>query len=254
MSKAEPRKHPLQDVKILYGLAAGRCAFPTCRKEVVLESDPVDGRKQIGKIAHIVGHSDSGPRGDAAYPRNKLDTYENWVLLCPTCHDTVDALTSANDVKTLRSLKADHEQWVSQKLAIAIPEIGFAELEIVTKAIAQNCPPENKDLTLTPPVAKILKNGLTGRSQLLITMGLSKAREVREFVEHVSQVDSDFPERLKAGFVAEYDRLKTGGVAGDLLFESLRAFAGGSAQNFSRQAAGLVVLSYLFERCEIFEK
>lgn len=254
MSKAEPRKYPLPDVKMLYGLAAGRCAFPTCRKEVVLDSDPVDGRKQIGKIAHIIGHSDSGPRGDATYPRHKLDTYENWVLLCPTCHDTSDALTTANDVKTLRSLKADHEQWVSQKLTVAIPGVGFAELEIVTKVIAQNSPSENRDLTLTPPVAKILKNGLTGNSQLLITLGLSKAREVGDFVEHMAQVDSDFPERLKAGFVAEYDRLKAEGVVGDLLFESLRAFAGGSSQNFSRQAAGLVVLSYLFERCEIFEK
>jgi len=254
MSKAEPRKYPLPDVKMLYGLAAGRCAFPACRKEVVLESDPTDGRKQIGKIAHIVGHSDSGPRGDASYPRNKLDSYENWVLLCPTCHDTVDALTSVHAVQTLRSLKTNHEQWVSQKLTAAISEVGFAELEIITKAIAQNSPPESRDLTLTPPVAKIRKNGLTGHSQFLITMGLSKAREVREFIEHVAQVDSDFPERLKEGFVAEYNRLKIDGVAGELLFESLRNFAGGSAQNFSRQAAGLVVLVYLFERCEIFEK
>ena len=254
MSKSEPRKYPLPDVKMLYGLAAGRCAFPACRKEVVLEADSIDGRKQIGKIAHSVGHSDSGPRGDASYARNKLDTYENWVLLCPTCHDTIDALTSAHTVQSLRSLKTDHEQWVGQKLTVAIPAVGFVELEIITKAIAQNSPPENKDLTLTPPVAKIQKNGLTGHSQLLITMGLSKAGEVLEFVEHVAQIDSDFPERLKAGFVAEYERLKAEGVAGDLLFESLRAFAGGSAQNFSRQAAGLVVLSYLFERCEIFEK
>lgn len=254
MSKGEPRKYPLPDVKMLYGLAAGRCAFPNCKKEVILEADPVDGKKQIGKIAHIVGHSNSGPRGDAAYPRNKLDTYENWILLCPTCHDTADALMSTHDVTKLRSLKAEHENWVSQKLTVAIPGVGFAELEIVTKAITQKSLPESCDLTLTPPVAKIKRNGLSGHSQLLITMGLSKAREVRDFVEHVAQVDPDFPERLKAGFVVEYDRLRTEGVLGDLLFESVRHFAAGSSQDFSRQAAGLVVLSYLFERCEIFEK
>jgi len=254
MSKSEPRKYPLPDVKMLYGLAAGRCAFPNCRKAVVLEADPKDGRKQIGKIAHIVGHSDSGPRGDSSYPRGKLDTYENWVLLCPTCHDTVDALTSAHTVHGIRELKTVHEQWVGQKLTVAIPAVGFAELEIVTKAIAQNSPAENKDLTLTAPVAKIRKNGLTGHSKLLITMGLSKAREVGSFVEHVAQMDSDFPERLKAGFTAEYDRLRDGGVTGDLLFEGLRAFAGGSIHDFARQAAGLVVLTYLFERCEVFEK
>jgi len=240
---------------MLYGLAAGRCAFPACRRrEVVLDPDPTDGRKQIGKIAHIVGHSDSGPRGDASYPRKKLDTYENWVLLCPTCHDTVDALTSAHTIQNLRDLKTDHEKRVSQQLTVAISAVGFAELDIVTKAIAQNSPPENNDLTLTAPVAKIRKNGLSGRTQFLITMGLSKAREVGRFVEHVAQADPDFPERLKAGFTVEYDRLKVGSVSGDLLFEGLRAFAGGSFQEFSRQAAGLVVLTYLFERCEIFEK
>jgi hypothetical protein len=239
---------------MLYGLAAGRCASPGCRKEVVLDFDPMDGRKQIGKIAHIVGHSDVGPRGDAAYSRGKLDTYENWVLLCPTCHDTVDALTSAHSVASLRELKANHEQWVSEKLTIEIPNVGFAELEIVTKAIAQNGTSENNDLTLTAPIEKIRKNGLTGKSQLLITMGLSKAREMRRFVEHVAQIDADFPERLKAGFTTEYARLKGGGISGDLLFEQLRAFAGGPGQDFTRQAAGLVVLTYLFECCEIFEK
>jgi len=254
MSESEPRKYPISQVKMLYGLAAGRCAFPNCRKEVVLDLDPIDGRKQIGKIAHIVAHSDGGPRGDSTYSRDKLDTYDNWVLLCPTCHDTVDALTNAHTVASLRSLKTNHEQWVSQKLTVEITNVGFAELEIVTKAIAQTSTAANKDLTLTAPTEKIRKNGLTERSQLLITMGLSKAREVRHFVEHFAQIDPDFPERLRAGFAAEYARLKTEGFSGDMLFEELRSFAGGPGQDFVRQASGLVVLTYLFECCEIFEK
>lgn len=248
------RKYRSPDVKILYGRAAARCAFPKCRKEVVLDPDPTDGRKQIGKIAHIVGHSDSGPRGDATYPRDKLDTYENWVLLCPTCHDTVDAFTNTHSVSSLRNLKGGHEEWVSQRLTTEIPNVGFAELEVVTKAIAQNETIESNDLTLTPPIDKIRKNGLTGGSQRLITMGLSQAKEVGHFVEHIAQIDGEFPERLKAGFTAEYSRLKAAGATGDRLFEELRAFAGGPTSDFRRQAAGLVVLSYLFECCDVFEK
>ena len=254
LSMPPARKYPKPDVKMLYGLAAARCAFPDCRKEVILDPDPTDGRKQVGKIAHIVAHSDSGPRGDATYPRDKLDTYENWVLLCPMCHDTVDALTSTHSVSSLRNLKARHEEWVSQRLTTEIPNVGFAELEVVSRAIAHNGAVENYDLTLTAPIEKIRKNGLTGSSQLLITMGLSKAKEVGQFVEHIAQMDGDFPERLKAGFTTEYSRLKAAGATGDRLFEELRAFAGGPAQDFARQAAGLVVLSYLFECCDIFEK
>lgn len=71
------RQYLPQDVKILYGRAAGRCSLPDCRVDVTLPETASDGIKQIGKIAHIVGHSDKGPRGDAAYPKEKLDTIEN---------------------------------------------------------------------------------------------------------------------------------------------------------------------------------
>ena len=67
------RKYPQGDVKNLYGLAAARCAFPDCRKLLVLEGTNTDKTKQIGKIAHIVAHSENGPRSDSSYPKNKLE-------------------------------------------------------------------------------------------------------------------------------------------------------------------------------------
>lgn len=254
MPKPEPRKYPLPDVKMLYGLAAARCAFPNCRHEVVLDFDPADGRKQIGKIAHIIGHSDDGPRGDRNYPREKLDTYENWLLLCPTCHDTVDALESKYTIESLRKLKADHERWVRERLSVAISDVGFAELDIATKAVMRASVAQPGDYKLTPLKEKIKKNGLTEASDSLITLGLSQIDEVSDFVEQMAQLDSDFPGRLKDGFVSEYDRLQGTGMAGDALFEQLREFASNRSQDFRRQAAGLAVLTYLFERCDVFEK
>ena len=67
------RKYPQNHIKILYGLAAGRCAFPDCRKPLILDATS-DQIQQIGEIAHIVAHSPSGPRADALYPKEKLDT------------------------------------------------------------------------------------------------------------------------------------------------------------------------------------
>lgn len=66
------------------------------------------GKKQIGKIAHIVAHSDSGPRADSSYPKEKRDTYENWILLCGIHHDLVDALDSDYTVTDLREMKRKH--------------------------------------------------------------------------------------------------------------------------------------------------
>ena len=106
------RKYPQADVKILYAKAAGRCSFSSCRKDVVLEKFENDKSKQIGKIAHIVAHSSDGPRGDSSYPTAKLDTYENWILLCSTCHDTIDAQEKKYTVAYLRQIKEEHTAWI----------------------------------------------------------------------------------------------------------------------------------------------
>jgi len=248
------RKYPLPDIKLLYGLAAARCAFPTCKAELVLESSKEPGKKQIGEIAHIVAHSGSGPRGDSEYPSDKLDTYDNWILLCPTCHKTIDALEHTYSTAELRKLKEDHEQWVCSNLALEMPEISFAELEVVSQGIMAPADTPSVDYSVTPPKEKMARNNLTNHVTMLLTMGLSKSREVHEYLQHMAMLDSQFPERLKAGFVHEYERLRAEGTDGDALFESLRHFSSGGCTEFKRQAAGLAVLAYLFECCEVFEK
>ena len=66
--------------------------------------------------------------------------------------------------------------------------------------------------------------------------------------------DQEFGERLKEGFVKEYRKLvQTEDLRSDLLFESLLEFSSGGSSDFKRKAAGLSVLSYLFEKCDVFE-
>jgi hypothetical protein len=251
---AQNRKYPTADVKILYGLAAARCAFPTCSKEIILEQYGGDKRKQIGKIAHIVAHSTMGPRSDPSYSQEKLDTYENWILLCPTCHDTVDALDSKYTAEQLRKIKADHEKWVSSALAKELVKIGFAELEVVTRGICIMSSDQKPDYTIIPPSEKMKRNGLTAQTNILFSMGLCKHKEVRDYIQHVAIIDPSFPDRLKEGFVAEYKKLREQDFHGDGLFESMRQFASNGNNDFMQQAAGLAVLTYLFETCEVFEK
>ncbi len=247
------RGYPRSDVKLLFGRAALRCAFPTCRREVA-SPDEDTPKTQIGKIAHIIGHSDDGPRGDSSFPREKLDTYHNWILLCPTCHDTADVEPEKYTVELLRNAKAEHESWVRASLAIEIPNIGFAELEIVTKSIATSSRLILSDFVLTPPLEKMNKNGLTPAIHSLLSMGLSRNSEVKAFIQMYAEIDTNFPDRLKEGFIVEYDRLKSSNIVGDALFETLLQFSSGNSSDFKRTAAGLAILSYLFESCEVFEK
>lgn len=251
---AEIRKYPKLDLKILYGKAAGRCAFSTCRKLLILEATPSGKAKQIGKIAHIIAHSPAGPRGDTDYPKDKLDTYANWVLLCPTCHDTVDTQPENFPPEALHRIKQEHELWVEERLDEEMSNVSFAELEVAAKALATGRFSEVTDFHVIPPELKIAKNSLTQISRAYITMGLSRSSEVERFLTNMAQlVDSDFPERLKNGFKQKYLELSQN-TAGDELFMDMLEFANSGQSDFKQQAASLAILAHLFQLCEIFEK
>lgn len=250
------RKYPQADIKILYGLAAARCAFPACRQEVVLEGTAADKTKQIGKIAHIVAHSEGGPRSDPNYPKDKLDTYNNWVLLCPTCHDTVDAQDKQYTVDKLRKLKTDHEKWVQNTLNDTMSEVTFAELQVAVKGIAiQQADITPGGFSVVTPDEKIKKNQLSSASRSMIAMGLMQGSQVKAYLEGVEQLDSGFIDRLIAGFQEKYRSLiGNSELTSDAVFEELLNFASSNGADFKTRAAGLALLAHLFETCEVFEK
>ncbi|MBB5143113.1 HNH endonuclease [Desulfovibrio intestinalis] len=250
---ADNRKYPQQDVKILYGKAAARCAFSKCRKVLVLE-DAFSGKaKQIGKIAHIVAHSPSGPRADQSYPQDKLDRYVNWVLLCPTCHDIVDTQPEKYSTEVLLKIKQEHESWVEEQLDEEMSNVSFAELEVAAKALSSGNFCGSTDFHVIPPELKITKNKLTQLSRSYILMGLSRSSEVERFLVSMAQLDSEFPERLKNRFKEEYLELCKVS-SGDELFMDMLAFANSGVSDFKQQAARLAIVSHLFHLCEIFKK
>lgn len=106
------RSYTQRDLKILWGRSGGICAFPHCNESL----SPVDSEALIGEIAHIVAVSSDGPRGDSQYPQDKLNTYENLILLCPTHHTLVDDGSCQYSADDLRKWKEDHENWVNQRL------------------------------------------------------------------------------------------------------------------------------------------
>lgn len=74
----------------------------------------------IGEEAHIRSARDTGPRYDAQYPREKLDTYGNLVLLCPTHHSIVDKDGGAAwPTEAVEKFKSTHEQAVDAATSAA---------------------------------------------------------------------------------------------------------------------------------------
>lgn len=248
------KRIPEAESKILYGRANARCSFPGCLEDLTIESEG-DKTRQIGKMAHIIAKSKNGPRADNSYPKEKLNTYENLILLCGKHHDVIDSLVNEYPAERLRKMKKDHEDLFRRPLEKRIQQTGFAELKIAIDAILSNTSMvANSSFEVTPPEEKIKKNNLTESTKSLIVMGMSRGYEIKKYIERQSKLDENYPERLKKGFRDKYDELVKNGMSGDVLFESMREFSSDYSDNFSRQAAGLIVLTHLFELCEIFEK
>lgn len=110
------------------------------------------------------------------------------------------------------------------------------------------------NFNLTYPETKMSKNDLTHEVKYMLQTGLAKAGEVRHFIENNAKINfPDVPERLKSSLNTEYAKLSTEGIRGDDLFKKLHKFSHQNDSDMSRQLAGLAVLCYFFETCDVFE-
>jgi hypothetical protein len=219
----------------------------------------VDGKEAdsvfTGEAAHIEGENSTAARFNPSMTDAQRDGYENLIYLCGNCHTKIDKQVKDYSVELLKRIKNDHELTVRQALAEAFSSIGFPELEEATQWIIRIQPNvEQRDFSLITPEEKIKKNDLGANSKAVIVMGLSVASEVQKYLESVSQSDSEFPDRLKTGFLTEYYRLRKDGFGGDELFEFMCRFAQRGFKEQAKKSAGLAVLVYLFDSCEVFEK
>jgi hypothetical protein len=106
---------PEKDIKILWGLAAGRCSKPGCGDECV-KFLSADDPTIIGEMAHVIGKKPNGPRGVL---KGGDDTYANLILLCPTHHREVDkSPEGVFPAKLLHQWKSDHEEAIRETLAV----------------------------------------------------------------------------------------------------------------------------------------
>ncbi len=124
-----------KDLKKLWGLAAGMCAFPGCQQDCLVFVDLKDPTV-LGEMAHVIAQSPKGPRGKAT---GGEDTYENLILLCPTHHRLVDKAPSGYYKESdLLSWKAQHEARVRERLSAPIYETRTAVAQAVLALLQEN--------------------------------------------------------------------------------------------------------------------
>jgi alr3663 protein len=95
---------PASIQKRLYSESAGMCNL--CRNRV----------NELNEVAHIIAHSPNGPRGNSEYNTEFINSYENLILLCPTCHREVDDNPDKFPVDFLMIQKQEHISYVVNQL------------------------------------------------------------------------------------------------------------------------------------------
>jgi hypothetical protein len=135
-----------------------------------------------------------------------------------------------------------------------MPEVGFSQLEVLTSGLLQAAVPVTNDLSVLPPQAKMAKNGLSNDITGYLQIALGRANVVYDFVNEFTKLDPSFSQQLKAEFSKEYAALKAGGSEGDELFEEMLIFASLKRNDLRSRTAGLALLGYFFESCEVFER
>lgn len=243
--------------KIVAQKSHNRCAYPRCGAVLVVEPESNrDSAKSVGKFAHICAASPGGPRYDASMSDAERSSASNLIFLCGTHHDVIDSQLGFHTVEFLRQAKRDHEARLSRAVRHALGEIGYADLETVCRVIG-SIPFDTARIDVPLAVSeKVRLNNLGGVSQSKIRDGLAQAGRVGEFIEFQSQRSSQFGVKLASRFKAAYYQGLSEGMGPDDIFESVLLYAyenSGPDDTPSSRAAALAVVSFLFERCEIFE-
>ena len=254
MSSQSRRSYTVADRALLWSRSGGFCCFPECDMNCVQEANDNDPSVVIGQIAHIEAKNDGGPRSNPVLPDELRDSYQNLILLCPTHHRFVDAQENTYTAEMLQEWKTDQESKLLDFLAQGVANITFAELDTITQALANGGQVPPSRITVTPPEEKMARNGLTVPTRNLFNIGLLQAQQVQQFVETMGSLDSAFVGRLTSGFLSAYRDHRQAGLEGDSLFEEMRLFSAQGRTDLRFQCAGLAVLVYLFERCEVFEQ
>jgi hypothetical protein len=103
-----------QDIKKLWGLAAGRCSQPSCGIDCVkfFGADAT----VLGEMAHVIARQPKGRRG---VPGGGSNAYENLILLCPNHHTEIDKAPEGTfSIEILHQWKSAHERRVTASLEV----------------------------------------------------------------------------------------------------------------------------------------
>jgi len=165
--------------KLIWGKSGNRCAM--CRHVLCIDATLLDDESIIGDECHIVSKRENGPRFDPDYLDEKLDSYENLILLCRIHHKQIDDQYTTYTTEILKKIKENHEKWVTTQLdkePIFNPEIRI-------KRIPQNVPKYLQRITSGKEIFKIVDGAETFQFDNDELLNEKEVKIVGEFLDIV---------------------------------------------------------------------
>lgn len=121
----------------LFSEAAGHCQRPECLQP--LFPNQMGGDKHIAEMAHVIPHGETGPRHEERPAREfEADSFENLLLLCPTCHTIIDKDPGGYSRGALLGWKSNHLAALAQKQGIRAYDRRNQVRDAVVTAMAEN--------------------------------------------------------------------------------------------------------------------
>ncbi|MGQ0563565.1 MAG: ABC-three component system protein [Gemmobacter sp.] len=206
-----------------------------------------------GAVAHwgermgrwsFVHNEDDGLPADAIQKLVDLGTANPTVILDQIGYPELFAVVMALPVSQIKDLFGS----VPSQRTMA--QLDYEALRPVVSLIQKLTPDDNPPLSAPSP-AKLSANDLSGDAAELLRQGRRREPLVERFFN--DWPDPSLGEEIAQGFRERYQALKMEGLSPDRIFTELQTFAGGMDGTPSHQAAVLAVMSYFFERCDIFE-
>ncbi|MBA3406017.1 MAG: hypothetical protein H0U13_15265 [Gemmatimonadaceae bacterium] len=127
----------------------------------------------------------------------------------------------------------------------------FEPLARVLAAVRGQDPVTLEDIAPVSP-KKLEANALGSAAADYLRLGRQREHLVQQYFE--KHPNPTLGEEVAAAFRDEYSKHRKDGLDANTIFAALQEFAGGSTRgDAEHEAAVLAVMSYLFERCDIFE-
>ncbi|MFD5404465.1 hypothetical protein [Streptomyces griseorubiginosus] len=138
------RTYTEKTIKLLFGTAT-HCAYPGCNSRLIFKDREL--YTPTAQIAHIRSEKANGPRYDANYSKDSINSFENLLLLCGEHHPPVDRHESAYSVEELLTWKEGQSRQGERPVA-------GAELAAIERILNREAP-VTSDAILRGPIASL---------------------------------------------------------------------------------------------------